>query len=391
MPSRELRPFTIRCQISVQRPHVMSRGFGAPTPADGRDCARALPAAGAMIDHPIFRHTAKGWSNWRARCTARMRVCTGWRLCASRPDRVLGVPRHRPAGRLTGGAQTVSTGGNTPPVANAGADQVVFEGVTVNLSGAANDADGDSLTFQWTQTGGPSVSISGATSRTAKFRRTGCRCRHATESHVRFRGQRRAGNQRELHHRHRRGKRTADRKRRAGPDRRFGGDRQLDGSGSSDPNLSGPLAYRWTQLGGSAVALSDTTAERPTFVAPVVTGAPITLEFALEVDDGPFADTDNVVVIVSGCGRHRHGIRAGELPVRTAQCELRRTEFCRHQYAADPARNRAIARSGDEHGAGNRHIERCGRVHVGGSGDEPRRPAARARRAEASRGAWLGP
>ena len=36
---------------------------------------------------------------------------------------------------------------NNPPVVNAGADQMVNEGVTVTLSAAATDADGNSLTY----------------------------------------------------------------------------------------------------------------------------------------------------------------------------------------------------------------------------------------------------
>ena len=41
-------------------------------------------------------------------------------------------------------------GGNTPPVADAGADQTVSVGTTVTLNGSASsDADGDSLTYIW--------------------------------------------------------------------------------------------------------------------------------------------------------------------------------------------------------------------------------------------------
>ena len=52
---------------------------------------------------------------------------------------------------------------NNPPTANAGLDQTVDEGTAVRLSGSSSDPDtGQTVTFQWTQTGGPAVMLSGA-------------------------------------------------------------------------------------------------------------------------------------------------------------------------------------------------------------------------------------
>lgn len=59
---------------------------------------------------------------------------------------------------------------NAPPVASAGTDFAVDEGAGAMLSGAgSSDADGDTLTYQWTQTAGPTVALTGANSATASF------------------------------------------------------------------------------------------------------------------------------------------------------------------------------------------------------------------------------
>jgi len=64
---------------------------------------------------------------------------------------------------------TTCSGGNTnhAPVANAGADQVLGAGTTTAiLQGAGSDPDGNTITYSWTQVGGPVVTISGGNTAT---------------------------------------------------------------------------------------------------------------------------------------------------------------------------------------------------------------------------------
>ena len=49
---------------------------------------------------------------------------------------------------------------NQPPVVDAGPDQTVDMGSVVMLMGAGSDSDGQIASYQWTQTGGPTVNLS---------------------------------------------------------------------------------------------------------------------------------------------------------------------------------------------------------------------------------------
>jgi hypothetical protein len=56
----------------------------------------------------------------------------------------------------------VGCGGNQPPEADAGPDQTVDEGAMVMLDGTGSSDPDSGFAYQWTQTGGPAVTLTGA-------------------------------------------------------------------------------------------------------------------------------------------------------------------------------------------------------------------------------------
>ncbi len=193
----------------------------------------------------------------------------------------------------------VAPPGNSVPVANAGSDRSVGEGVTVTLNGAgSSDPDGDPLTWQWSQISGPAVTLSSSTAPNPTFTSPSV----LSAQVLRFRlvvNDGKIGStpdevlitlQNDVNEAP-----TA----RAGMDQVLGEGAlvTLDGTGSSDPNAD-PLAYQWTQTAGPPVTLSSNTINRPAFTTPTVT-QPVALTFSLRVSDGKGgSDTDAVSITV---------------------------------------------------------------------------------------------
>ncbi|WP_165547171.1 PKD domain-containing protein [Kribbella sindirgiensis] len=174
----------------------------------------------------------------------------------------------------------LSESNNHLPVANAGAPQSAVAGTTVTLNGSGTDADGDALTYAWTQTGGPAVTLSSTTAAQPTFTAPSA-ASTLTFSLVVRDGQANSAaatttvtitpvNQVPVAN--------------AGTAQTVNTATAvtLDGSGSRDAD-NDPLTYTWTQTAGPAVTLSSSTVQKPTFTAPAT---PATLTFSLVVRDG---------------------------------------------------------------------------------------------------------
>ena len=184
---------------------------------------------------------------------------------------------------------------NSPPVANAGPDQVALRGDLVQLTGAGStDVDGNPLTYTWSVTTRPAGStaiLSNPTAVNPTFvvDRSGA---YAVQLIVNDGTVDSAPDVVSVSTQT--GRPVAN----AGTSQTVaaGATVQLDGSGSSDPN-SDALTFKWSLLStpqGSSAALSNTAIVNPTFVADVVG----TYVAQVIVDDGEL-DSDPATVTIS--------------------------------------------------------------------------------------------
>jgi hypothetical protein len=224
----------------------------------------------------------------------------------------INVQFHCTSGTVTGSNPGVPTFSDAPtitstyidsglPVANAGPDQLtVPAGNSVTLDGSGStdsDLPNDTLSYQWTQTSGPAVTLSDPTAVMPTFT-TGTPGPDTYTFDLTVTDQV--------------GQTSTDSVTittvpagpvdnfppvaNAGPDQlnvTAGTLVTLDGSGSTDGDLpNDTLSYQWTQTAGPAVTLSDPTAVMPTFTMP---GSDVTFQLTV-TDQAGKTSTDSVTI-----------------------------------------------------------------------------------------------
>ena len=185
--------------------------------------------------------------------------------------------------------------GNEGPQVSAGNDQSVAEGGTVTLDSVASDPNGDTLTYQWVQTGGPAVVLSDATAASPTFEAPNL----AGDADITFEltvsdGTLTATDSVTIHIEAENDPPTVD----AGPFQSVQeGDTVVLGAVGTDAE-GGSLTYQWTQVGGPTVALTGDGTATPSFVAPEdVTNTYVTFEVA--ASDGEHTVVDRVMVLIN--------------------------------------------------------------------------------------------
>ena len=192
---------------------------------------------------------------------------------------------------------TIRDSANTPPTADAGANQTVTEGATVSLDGTASDTDAeDTLAYRWTHNSSLTITLADPAALDTTFTAPNV----AADTPVLFTLNvsdgtasatdtvlvtiRDSANTPP----------TAD----AGANQTVteGATVSLDGT-ASDTDAEDTLAYRWTHNSSLTITLADPAALDTTFTAPNV-AADTPVLFTLNVSDGTASATDTVLVTI---------------------------------------------------------------------------------------------
>ncbi len=208
-----------------------------------------------------------------------------------------------PAGAGTDGHTVCTTKTITvtaPPTANAGTNQLVLEGVTVNLSGSGTGTG--TLTYAWSQLSGSAVTLSGANTQTPSF--TAPQAAPGTPLALTFRltvtdSVSSATSQVIINVQDPADTNTAP-VANAGPNQSVneGSVVNLSGLGSTDAEDGVPASYAW--INNLGLVINGANTATPSFTAPQVSPSGALITFTLTVTDSfGVQDTDTVTVNVN--------------------------------------------------------------------------------------------
>jgi hypothetical protein len=182
-----------------------------------------------------------------------------------------------------------------PPIAAAGDDPTVVEGVRVRLDGTgSSDPEGQTLTYAWTQVSGPAVTLSDPTAARPEF--TAPELSGAAEIQFKLTvsdGVHQTTDVVTIHV-------DADDD---APTVTVKADGAVRGGAAVSLRADGQdpegtrLTYSWQQVGGPAVQLSDAASAAPTFRAPILPEA-ARLQFVVGVSDGATTTRETVDMVV---------------------------------------------------------------------------------------------
>ena len=183
---------------------------------------------------------------------------------------------------------------NVAPTANAGSNKSAVIGTLVTLSGSGSDPDGDTISYSWVKTAGPSVMLSSNTAQnptftapssvgTITFTLTVSDGTHSTTDTVTI---------------------TVTTIQNQPPTANAGSNQSvvvdtlvtLSGSGTDPDGDDNNLRYTWKQTSGTpTVTIDDPASARTTFTAPA---DPTELIFTFTVSDGPDSTTDDITITI---------------------------------------------------------------------------------------------
>lgn len=188
-----------------------------------------------------------------------------------------------------GGGKSQPAVTNISPTVSAGYDQSVLASATVNLNGTASDRDGSIASYNWIQTAGDSVSLSGANSANASF----VMPENSSISEFSFTltvtdndGARASDNVIITLHQ----APNVD----AGENQTVPISSTVNLTGTATSNNETIVTYSWVQISGETVSLSSADSANVSFTVPNSVGQ---IEFSLTVVDSLGAEAQDRVVI----------------------------------------------------------------------------------------------